>query len=92
MPQLFKIGAYLVFFWTNENDPLEPVHVHVTTGKPSPGATKIWISSSGRCLLAHNRSHIPEKDLRFILRLLEAEHETILAQWLRTFGSIRYYC
>ena len=25
MPQIFKIGAYWVFFWTNESLPLEPV-------------------------------------------------------------------
>ena len=34
MPQVFKIGGYLVYFWVNENDPLEPVHVHIAEGKP----------------------------------------------------------
>ena len=34
MPQVFKIGAYLVYFWVNENEPLEPVHVHIAEGKP----------------------------------------------------------
>ena len=29
MPRVFKIGSYIVYFWVNENDPLEPVHVHV---------------------------------------------------------------
>ena len=29
MPQLFKIGSYVVYFWINEQDPLEPVHVHI---------------------------------------------------------------
>lgn len=23
MPQIFRIGAYIVYFWSNENDPLE---------------------------------------------------------------------
>lgn len=27
MPQVFKIGSYWVYFWANENKPLEPVHV-----------------------------------------------------------------
>ena len=27
MPQVFKVGSYWVYFWANENDPLEPVHV-----------------------------------------------------------------
>ena len=25
MPQVFKIGSYWVYFWANENKPLEPV-------------------------------------------------------------------
>jgi hypothetical protein len=29
MPQLFKIGPYIVYFWSNEGFPQEPVHVHV---------------------------------------------------------------
>ena len=29
MPQVFKVGSYWVFFWTNEGKPLEPVHVHI---------------------------------------------------------------
>ncbi len=29
MPQVFKIGGYWVYFWTNENKPLELVRVHM---------------------------------------------------------------
>lgn len=29
MPQFFKIGSYWVYFLTNENELLEPIHVHV---------------------------------------------------------------
>ncbi len=47
MPQIFKIGAYWVFFWTNESLPLEPVHVHVSIGAPMENATKIWITCRG---------------------------------------------
>ena len=27
MPQVFKIGSYWVYFWSDENEPLEPIHV-----------------------------------------------------------------
>ena len=27
MPRVFKVGSYWVYFWANESDPLEPVHV-----------------------------------------------------------------
>ena len=26
MPQIFRIGSYIVYFWSNENNPLEPIH------------------------------------------------------------------
>ena len=48
MPQIFKIGPYIVYFWSNENDPLEPVHVHIAEGRASANATKLWITSAGR--------------------------------------------
>ncbi len=47
MPQILKIGAYLVYFWANENDTLEPVHVHIALGVPSANATKIWVTKEG---------------------------------------------
>ena len=39
IPQVFKIGSYWVYFWTNEGDPLEPVHVHVSEGCPTAQST-----------------------------------------------------
>ena len=47
MPQIFKLGRYLVYFWVNEGLPLEPIHVHVAAFKPQKNATKIWITRSG---------------------------------------------
>ncbi len=32
MPQIFRIGAYVIYFWANGSDPLEPVHVHMAKG------------------------------------------------------------
>ena len=49
MPQIFKFGPYYVYFWSNENDPLEPVHVHVCEGRPVANATKLWITETGKC-------------------------------------------
>ncbi len=36
MPQIFRFGPYWVYFWTNESKPLEPIHVHISEGKPAP--------------------------------------------------------
>lgn len=58
MPQVFKIGSFWVYFWANENKPLEPIHVHVAVGKPVANATKYWITRSGKAVLAHTRGWI----------------------------------
>lgn len=92
MPQIFKVGSYLIYFWSNENDPREPIHVHVALGVPNENATKIWITSDGRCLLCHNRSQIPVRKLRLIMDVIEARHAEIEQKWVSYFGVIRYYC
>ena len=70
MPQVFKVGSYIVYFWSNEFDPLEPVHVHVAKGEPTANATKIWITKSDNCLLCNNNSHIPPRVLRNIMSVI----------------------
>ena len=44
MPQIFRVGSYIVYFWSWEGEPLEPVHVHIAEGIPQEFATKIWIT------------------------------------------------
>jgi hypothetical protein len=92
MPQIFKIGAYVVFFWTDEGKPLEPVHVHVSEGKPAKYATKIWITKSGKTLVANNNSKIQPNELRKLIRIIEANTEDICNEWFRYFRQIEYYC
>ncbi len=92
MPQVFKIGSYWVYFWANENKPLEPIHVHVSTGAPTSNATKIWITKSGGCYLEHNNSQIPDRVLKNIMAVIEARSEEVIAKWKEFFGEIRFYC
>lgn len=42
MPQIFKVAGYVIYFWANENDPLEPVHIHIAKGIPHANATKVF--------------------------------------------------
>lgn len=92
MPQVFKVGAWWVFFWTNENRPLEPIHVHVSEGSPKPHATKIWITGSGKCLIANNNSNIDPHVLRNITRIIEARSDEIIHLWQDYFGEISFFC
>ena len=92
MPRVFKMGPYLVYFWSGEFDPLEPVHVHVSDRKPTGDDTKIWLSESGNAVLAHNRSGIPDHILSRIMEAVSARHEDVLMRWKKHFGTARFYC
>ena len=91
MPRVLVFGAYIIFFWVGENG--EPVHVHVAEKRPSENATKIWLTSSGGCLLAHNRSKIPDRDLSNILELISLNHGYSCDKWREVLhGDISFYC
>ena len=75
-----------------EGEPLEPVHVHLAEGTPAANATKIWITKSGKVLLANNNSKISEEKLRKLLRMIEANTDKICKMWLDYFDEINYYC
>ena len=92
MPQVFRIGPYWVYFWANEGEPIEPIHVHVAEGAPQANATKIWITSAGKCLLANNHSDIPTVALRNIIRIIEARSAEVIEKWYNFYGEIEYYC
>ena len=51
MPQIFKFGGYIIFFWSNENKPTEPIHVHIAKHNPRANSTKIWITKRGKSLV-----------------------------------------
>lgn len=91
MPQVFKVGGYTVYFWTNEGNPLEPVHVHVGE-KPRQNGTKLWLTKSGKCMIANNNSKIPDHTLNNIVRVIEKRIDVIIKAWINKFGEISYYC
>ena len=40
MPVVFRFGPYRFFFYSNEGDPREPVHIHVREGR---NIAKFWL-------------------------------------------------
>ena len=92
MPQLLRIGPYSIYFWSNEGDPLEPIHVHISEGRAKSTATKIWITSTGNVLLSNNNSQIPERILKKLMRMIAANSDDIINEWINRFGEIKYFC
>lgn len=92
MPSLFMVSGYKVFFWSNENE--EPIHVHIAKGKPSPNATKIWLTRAGGCIVASNGSKISQKELNELMEFISAQFFLICSEWKRFFveDEIKFYC
>ena len=90
MPRLFKIGSYTVYFWVNENQPVEPIHVHISEGHQTANSTKIWITSEGKCKLCNNNSKIPAKYLYNIMKLIEQTNKKIIDKWKEYFGEVNF--
>lgn len=92
MPKIMEFFGYIIYFWSNEGKPLEPIHVHVAK-RPSKNGTKIWILSDGTALIADNKGDIPPKDLKMLLESISTYHENIENAWKIHFGvsSITYY-
>lgn len=90
MPKIFELpNGYIVTIWSNENG--EPMHVHICKRKPSENATKFWLCSNGKVILAHNRSRIPEKELRRIERILNDNYADLYYGWLYYHGYEKFY-
>lgn len=92
MPKLFSVCGYTVYFWSNENG--EPIHVHVSKGRPTPNGTKIWLTRSGGCILAHNGSKIPMHELNELMVFISAQFFLICDKWKNAFviDEINFYC
>jgi hypothetical protein len=86
------ISGYRVYFGANENG--EPIHVHVSKGKPNANATKIWLTRKGGCILAHNGSQIALHDLNELMDVISAQFFLICQEWKKFFlvEEIKFYC
>lgn len=91
MPNLFSMLGYQIYFWSNENN--EPIHVHVSKGKPSPHATKFWLTRDGGCVLASNGSKISRRDISKLMDVIAAQHDTICKNWMIYFDvkTVQFY-
>ena len=92
LPSLFIASGYKIYFWSNENN--EPIHVHISKGNPTPNSTKIWLTRKGGCLIANNKSQIPENELNELMDIISAQYFMICTKWKEFFivEEIKFYC
>lgn len=90
MPSLFKFKGLVIYFWAMENG--EPVHVRVQRGVPSAGATKIWLTRAGGCIVANNASGLNKRELVDVCEFVIANYDEICMRWADFFhGEINFY-
>ena len=68
LPNILEVMGYKIYFWSNEFN--EPIHVHISKGKPTISSTKVWLTKAGGCILANNFLKTPKflfKNLYFFL-------------------------
>lgn len=94
MPQIFRFNSYILYFWSNEGEPVEPIHVHVSVKTPSKTSTKIWITKELKAKVENNNSNIPQKDLNNICTLIELRAFEIISKWKEYFNTteVKFYC
>lgn len=87
-----KLCGYKIYFWSNENN--EPIHVHVSKGKPTKNSTKVWLTKAGGCIVENNSSRIPNNELSRILEIISLNYFQIVAKWKQTQKQtdIKFYC
>ena len=80
MPLIFRHGGYRFHFFSNEGDPREPVHVHVT--RP-PDDAKFWLHPDVN--VAYNRG-FDARTLATLSRVVEARRDEIERAWNEHFA------
>lgn len=79
MPTIFKIGSFRFFFYSNEGNPREPVHVHVERDETE---AKFWLWPD--VSLAYNDG-FNAKTLRELIIIIEDRRDDIERAWNEFF-------
>ena len=75
MPLVFRHNGYRFHFFSNEGDPREPVHVHVTRDRST---AKFWLHPEVN--VAYNKG-FPPRVLAELSAIIEARKEEIEGAW-----------
>jgi hypothetical protein len=91
MPTVRCLFGYNIYVWSDEGNPVEPIHFHVSKGKPSPHADKYWILSNGYIAADQKNRTINRRDSLKIIQSIDNQTvEDIKSEWIRIHGEIKY--
>ena len=80
MPVVFRYKGYRFFFYSNEGNPLEPLHIHVRKGE---AVAKLWLEPN----VAVAESYaMKSSELRELMVVAEENRELFERYWNEYFG------
>ncbi|MBI5655497.1 MAG: DUF4160 domain-containing protein [Geobacter sp.] len=81
MPIIFRYKGYRLFFFSNEGNPLEPLHVHIRQG----GAlAKFWVVPDVAIAESYGMT---SSELRELVEVVEQNRELIERKWHEYFDA-----
>jgi hypothetical protein len=80
MPTVFRYRGYRFFFYSNEGDPLEPLHIHVMKGEK---VAKFWVEPT--IAVAQNYGMNPS-ELTKLAKIINNRKELIRESWNEYFN------
>ena len=80
MPVILRYKAYKLFFYSNEGNPLEALHIHIRKGDT---VAKFWIAQEVRLASSFGMS---ATELNEIAQVVRDNRETIERAWHEFFG------
>jgi Domain of unknown function (DUF4160) len=80
MPVILRFKGYRFFFYSNEGNPLEPVHIHVRNAEAE---AKFWLVPE--ILLARNDG-FNARDLKELVDVVEQNSALFVEAWHEYFG------
>lgn len=81
MPVVFRSGSLRFYFYSNEGDPREPIHVHVRSADAS---AKVWLDPA---IGVAESTGFNRGQLTVIIRLVIENRSRIRKAWDEHFGN-----
>ncbi|MEM6895835.1 MAG: DUF4160 domain-containing protein [Pseudomonadota bacterium] len=81
MPTILRTDGYRFFFYSNEGDPREPVHIHIMQGRAE---AKFWLEPDIRLARSHG---FDARTLRKLASMVQTHSDTITRGWHDHFSN-----
>ncbi len=81
MPIILRYKGYKIYFFSNEGDPREPIHVHVRQGGAQ---AKFWLEPQ---VSVAKSFAMTAAELRDLTRVIEDNRTLIERSWYEFFGE-----